>query len=197
MLSIPFQSIAQENEYKTLFGGEEDSFGGYFGLNSHYTKINGQDALLLGGEASAILNHSLSIGIKGYGMVTSNESNNFTDLGEQLYIAMGYGGLTIEPILFYNSAVHLSLPILMGAGGIAEYSKNNYHDYEHYNFDHYNSDYFFLLEPGVNVEINVLKFMRISSGVSYRITSDIDMTGLNSNDLNGFNFDLSLKFGWF
>jgi len=191
------QVSEKSNEYKTLFGGSESAFGGYFGFNSHYTKINDQDALLLGGEFTAVINHSFNIGFKGYGMVSSNKSSRVTENGEQLYLALGYGGLTLEPVLFYNSAIHVSLPVLLGAGGIAEYSKNHYYDHHYYYFEHYNSDYFFLIEPGVAAEVNLTKFMRLSTGVSYRVTSAIDIPGMINNDLNGFNFDLSLKFGWF
>lgn len=184
-------------EYQSLFGGSQKAFGGYFGLNSHYTVINDQDALLLGAELTAVINHSFNIGFQGYGLVTSNETGRTTDFGDQLYLALGYGGLKLEPVAYYNSVVHLSFPILMGAGGITEYSKNYYYGYyQPYYYEH-NYDYFFVLEPGIELEVNVLKFMRVTTGASYRLTSDINIIGMQDNNLNGFNFDLSLKFGWF
>ena len=47
--------------FATLFAQNESAFGGYFGLNSHYTQINGQDALLLGAEITAVINHGFNI----------------------------------------------------------------------------------------------------------------------------------------
>lgn len=189
---------SESEEFKTLFNDGNKGFGGYLGLNSHYTRINGQDALLIGGEINAVINHSFNIGLKGFGMVTSNRSTQLGDFGEQLYLGLGYGGLNLEPVLFYNSIVHVSFPVLIGAGGIVEYQKGDYYDHHHHNYyNNYDYDYFFVVEPGVNLELNVLKFMRVSTGVSYRATSDIKLAGLADNNLNGFNFDLSLKFGWF
>jgi hypothetical protein len=200
VLIIPFSGMSQESDdYKTLFGSGKDSFGGYLGLDFRYTKINEQDVLMIGGELNALFNHSFALGFKGFGMVSPVKSSNSSNLGEQLYFGMGYGGVNIEPILFYNSAIHLSIPILIGGGGIAEYSQNYYHYHDQIYFDDYNYeyDYFFVLEPGINLEINLLKFMRLSTGASYRITSDMELSGMNGTNLNGLNFDLSLKFGWF
>lgn len=183
-------------EIRTLFGNNQKAFGGYFGLNSHYSKINNTDALLLGAEFTAVINHSFNIGFQGYGLVTSVHSSSTNDYGDQLYLGLGYGGIKLEPILFYNSPVHISFPVLLGGGGITEYSKNYYGGYYHYH-DQYTSDWFFVAEPGINMELNIVKFMRITTGVSYRVTSAFDIVGMQENNLNGFNFDLSLKFGWF
>lgn len=184
-------------EMRTLFGNNQKAFGGYFGLNSHYSKINNTDALLVGAEFTAVINHSFNIGLQGYGLVTSIHSSSVSDYGDQMYIGLGYGGIKLEPVLFYNSPVHVSFPVLLGGGGITEYSKNYYGGYHHYHHNKYTSDWFFLVEPGVNMELNIVKFMRISTGVSYRVTSNFEFDGIEQNNLNGFNFDLSLKFGWF
>lgn len=188
---------AKNTEYRSLFGNDTKAFGGYFGLNSHYSKINDQDALLLGVELTAVINHSFNIGFQGYGLVTPVETNRNTERGDPLYLALGYGGIKMEPVAFYNSMVHMSFPVLIGAGGITEYSKNYYYGYYQPYYYEYNYDFFFVLEPGIELELNVLKFMRISTGASYRLTSDFNITGMENSNLNGFNFDLSLKFGWF
>jgi len=190
-------STNRDDQFQTLFGSSK-GFGGYFGLVSHYSEFNNQGALLLGAEISAVINHSFNIGFKGYGSVTKIKANRSSEYGQQLYIGIGYGGINLEPVVFYNSVVHLSFPILFGGGGIAEYSPYYYgHSYNHNYYYEYNYDYFFVLEPGVNLEVNLLKFMKLSTGASYRVSSAINVVGYDGSDLNGFNFDLSLKFGWF
>lgn len=196
-ISVTSTKKKADSDFQTLFKNDPKAFGGYFGINSHYTSINNTNSVLMGAELSAVINHSFNIGFQGYGLVTPVETGQFTDFGDPLYVALGYGGLKLEPVAYYNSVVHLSFPVLIGGGGITQYSKNNYYGYyqPYYYQDSY--DYFFVLEPGVAVELNVLKFMRISTGASYRVTSDFNITGMQDNNLNGFNFDLSLKFGWF
>jgi len=58
-------------------------------------------------------------------------------------------------------------------------------------------DSFFVIEPGVVLGINLLKFMRLDAGVSYRYAPGIQLPKTNSNLLNGFNTNISLKFGRF
>lgn len=184
-------------DYQSLFRSEPKAFGGYFAINSHYTEINNNPSLLIGAELTAVINHSFNIGIQGYGLVTPNETGRETEFGDPTYLALGYGGIKMEGVSFSNSVVHVTFPVLLGAGGITEYSKNYYGGYyQPYNYE-YNYDYFFVVEPGVELEVNVLKFMRLTTGASYRITSEFDIIGMQDNNLNGFNFDLSLKFGWF
>jgi len=191
-------NVNNSQQFQTLFGSGKKGFGGYLGLISHYTEFNDQGAVLFGAELSTVINHSFNIGVKGYGSITKIKSDRLSNYGEQLYIAVGYGGLNFEPVLYYNSAVHLSFPVLIGGGAITEYGPYYYnypHSYYH-DYD-YNYDYFFVFEPGISMELNLLKFMKLSTGASYRVTSTVDVPGYDSNDLNGFNFDLSLKFGWF
>jgi hypothetical protein len=199
---VPVESVTvkpkvKNSEYQSLFKNENKAFGGYFGLNSHYTKINDQDAFFMGAELTAVINHSFNIGLQGYGLVTANQTDRTTEFGDPLYLAIGYGGLLLEPVAYYGSVVHLSFPVLLGGGGIAEYSKNYYGYYAPPYYYEETYDYFFVVEPGINVELNVLKFMRISTGASYRVTSDINLIGMKDHNLNGLNFDFSLKFGWF
>ena len=57
--------------------------------------------------------------------------------------------------------------------------------------------------PGIEVELNVVKFFRLSAGLNYTHTSEIilnDLLGepiIPGNALNGFTFGLSFKFGKF
>lgn len=193
------QNINSKEDMKTLFGNGR-GFGAYLGLNSHYTTIDHQEALMLGGEVTAIFGQSFNLGVKGYGLVTpvyvADQDNNRKQL------ALGYGGLNFEPVIFSNSAIHFTFPVLVGVGGVANlepystYIDGSYEDnYEDIDYD--NSDVFLLLEPGAMVELNLLKFMRLSGGVSYRLTDGLDLGQANVNMLEGMNYDISLKFGWF
>src|SRR5690606_29907165 len=100
---------------------------------------------------------------------------------------MGYGGILIEPIIGHRSPIHVSLPFIIGAGGCG---------YEYYseltdNFDphDYNIDAqaFFVVEPGIELEINLIKLVRIGIGASYRYTSNIDLPATPKDALHGIN----------
>ncbi|MCT4643460.1 MAG: hypothetical protein N4A74_00630 [Carboxylicivirga sp.] len=194
---------------RTIFdSGKDQSHGGYGAIMVNYSQVMDRDALLVGGRGAWIINHNLGLGLGGYGLMTDPKHDNI--LNHEYSLLGGYGGLLIEPIVGAKSPVHLSFPILIGAGGVA-YTKHwqeyeNGHDYEEYE----DSDAFFVLEPGVELEFNMLKFFRLGLSVSYRYTSDIKLDYRNNlstsslsrsigekDMLHGFNYGVVLKFGKF
>ena len=212
-----------EEEMKMLFSGKEKdkkektkmANGGYGAFSIGYTQIDGKDAMLLGGRAAWVANHRFALGLMGRGFFNNFNSNRYYDpsynpnYDPDYALAGGYGGIFVEPILAWNKPVHVSFPILIGAGGVAA-TPTNWQYVDNYNNYHYSTDAYFVLEPGVDVEFNITKFFKIALGGSYRYTSDIyvEHKYLNDNDetvyvrvdkgaLRNFNVDISFKFGWF
>lgn len=202
--------VAQENqnEFKTIFkkeDGKNVSHGGYGSFSIGYTQIEGKDALQIGGRAAWILNHHFAIGVAGKSFF--NNLNKTTATGDY-YLAGGYGGIFIEPILMPSSPVHVSFPILFGVGGVSA-QRGNLWDEKYYNNNYYDTDAFLVFEPGAEIEFNVVKFFRISIGGSYRFTNGVllqykyydnnklEETVISSNALDSFNFNINFKFGWF
>jgi hypothetical protein len=198
-----------EQEFKTIFNGNKSNnkiiHGGYGGIMMNYTQIDNKDAFLAGIRGMWIVNHGIGIGIGGYGFANElkfyNDSNNSSDYS----LAGGYGGLTIEPIIAAKSPVHVSFPVLIGAGGVATIQEQ-WSPYPYYDNNYYSEDAkaFFVIEPGVELEFNMVKFFRVALGAYYRYTSDVTLqtwTGSEyksiNPDLSGFSFGLTLKFGKF
>jgi Phr family secreted Rap phosphatase inhibitor len=211
------QNAESDQQMRTIFGSPEvKSLGGYGALDLGYTTINKRDAVYFGARGAVVLNHSLALGIGGKGFITNPAYD--VNLGEDYELAGGYGGFYIEPIIKGNSPVHVSFPMLIGAGGIGylkhwgDYDYDSDSDYEYENNDE-DSYAFFVFEPGVEVEFNVVKWMRFAVVGSYRLTSDIKLNykdRLGSDDelfagtsiapkdmLRGFNVGLIMKFGKF
>ncbi|MCD4705447.1 hypothetical protein K8R66_05225, partial [bacterium] len=116
-----------------------------------------------------------------------------------------------EPIIWAKHVVHVSFPVLVGAGGVSlledKYYLNKWED--DYYYESLASQAYFVVEPGVEVEFNMVKFLRIGLGAYYRYTSDVALTYIKYDhqngdtkitkkpELSGFSFGLSLKFGKF
>jgi hypothetical protein len=97
--------------------------------------------------------------------------------------------------------VHVNFPILIGGGGLVYNTWNIWND-DHNDGDSWDGytidwDAFFVVEPGVMVELNLVKFMRLDVGVSYRYTPDLDLVNTPGSLINNFNANVSLKFGKF
>jgi hypothetical protein len=93
--------------------------------------------------------------------------------------------------------VHINFPILVGGGGLVYNTWTYHHQDYYYDGSTIDWDAFFVVEPGVMVEMNLVKFLRLDAGVSYRYTPDLDLMNTSSGLINNFNANLSLKFGKF
>lgn len=200
------QLMAQDEntnkELKTLMG-PGSSNGGYGGIDMRYGMLDGRDAVTLGARSAWVMNHSFAIGLAGYGFFTDFEREK----GNGLYhnLQGGYGGLYFEPIIAPTAAVHFTIPLFFGVGGVAyTSSEHNWNDDPWYNDNNSDQqifvddwDSFFIFKPGVEVEVNVFKFFRLSFGGYYNMTTDLEMVPVKSYALEGWEAGVSLKFGKF
>lgn len=197
-LNLFAQEDNEENkEMRTLFG-QAKSHGGYGAPFYRYGIINKQGAYINGGRGAWIINHNFALGGAG----TSFTSEVMFDHEKALNFQLngGYGGLLFEPIILYKFPLHIAIPVLVGAGGYSYTVK-----------DYYSEDYiedtkpFFVVEPGIELELNVLKFFRMNFGAYYRYTQGSRLTysngeiiyAVNTNALNDLSFGMTLKFGKF
>lgn len=195
-----------EQEMQTLFN-RQLTYGGYGAPELKLTNFNNNPGLIVGGHGGFILNHRFIIGGGGYGLVTKSKFSNDT-----LNIGTGYGGLRLEYVCCSHKLVHFSVPVLIGGGGAAVLEKNrDAGEYGEINWDvNDNDDWdewddygviessgYFVVEPGVNVELNIVKHFRIAMGSSYRYIAGTDLEYIKDADLSNFSFNLSFKFGVF
>ncbi len=193
----------QQEELRTLFGSDI-SHGGYLAASTNYSLIDGKDALAIGGRIGWIIDHKLTLGFGGYGFANDIYVENVVN-DEGYNLVGGYGGLYIEPILFPKFPVHLSFPILFGVGGIAYQTEKGYwiedkdDGYDDYEYEYYteDSDAFLIIEPGVEVEMNVVKNLRIALSATYRYAYDVNLINTDSDILNGLTYGVTFKIGKF
>lgn len=206
VLAISY-SYAQDdynnNEIQTIFSNRGNN-GGFGAMSLGYSEIDGSDAFVGGIRGGFIFDHKLAIGLGGYGFVNNLDNKTYHGWNEDLYLAGGYGGIFIEPIVGGTKPVHVSFPILLGIGGVSlgEDSWDNW-DWEDDYYDRtYDSDVIFVFQPGIELEFNVARFFRMAASVSYRFTSDVELEYTNAQTidkdaLRGLNYAMVFKFGKF
>jgi len=198
------EKTGSDKEMNTLFSkGEKINVGWFVGIDPGYTQFDKKDVWLAGMSAGVILNHNFTIGLTGRAWMKCNQLyyNNVSDT-TGAYLEGGYGGLLVEYTLFPKSLVHVTFPVMIGAGGATYttkeilYQDSNGHEWN----DHYrtlDSQAFFVVEPGVRAELNVLKFMRLNAGVSYRYAPNFTLMNTSKDLINNFTGTIGLKFGKF
>jgi hypothetical protein len=192
------QEEVRQDDIKTLFHkGRGGSIGGYGELSILYTQIDNRDAFVFGARAGVLMGHMMTIGICGSGFF--NDPQYYSGITEKISIAGGYGGLFFEPILLPRFPVHVAIPVTIGVGGVAFARMYNYDEYDDYYPEE--SDAYFVIEPGIEVELNITKFFRFSIGGYYRYTTDVDMMigtqSVPKDILQGFSGGVNFKFGKF
>ncbi len=185
-----------DREMRTLFG-KNRSNGGYGAFWMGYSNLDDKHALQFGGRGSWVIQHSFAIGLGGTGFM--NEYHYDIVLDKDVFLTGGYAGLYLEPILFGKSPVHLSFPVLLGAGGVSFVTHNDV-DWDSNFVEDY--DAFLIIEPGVDIELNLTRFMRVGFGATYRIPTAFDIGqspigNIDAGSLRGLTYNVTFKFGSF
>ena len=191
-----------KQEQETLFGGKDIHHGYYLSAEVKGTQIYKNLGLCIGGRGGWVINRTFSIGLAGYGMVSTHTIDGyktFYGTDTSLYLRMGYGGLFLNYIHESSKLIHLNVNALIGAGGAAYtdkwgYSHNNGNNHSSRSWE---SSAFFVFEPGIGIEMNMLPFFRIELGASYRLVSSTDLTRTTNSDLSVSRATLHLNSGHF
>ena len=164
-------------ERDSLISGKQYSHGGFGGITSKTTELNGTTENMVGIKGAWLLNHNVYVGLAGYG--TNGEIEN-TDR------QMGYGGVIAGYIFNPSKFVHYNVEMLLGAGGL-DNEKNRADD----------PDAFSVIEPAANVSFAITPYADLSIGVSYRLVQETNQANLSDSDLSGWSMNTSLVFGRF
>lgn len=193
------ESMEQDDEITTIFSRNKSN-GGYGALSFAWTEIEQKSAFLIGARGSWVIDHSFAIGLGGCGFINNLDHHDWMDNAWNNSfdnsLAGGYGGIYLEPIIGPRLPVHLSFPILIGAGGIARVANEDYWN-NRWMYDNNHEDAFFIVEPAIELEFNMTRFMRMAGTLSYRFTSDIRMENTDPELLRGLSAGLIFKFGKF
>lgn len=200
-LSLTVVAFGQRSdEMETVFKNDR-SVGVFVGFGAKLTELQGQPAMLNGGEVNLVIGRALNLGVVGYGLSSSVFSRDVVEPGDSYHFSMGYGGLNIEPVFYSKKMIHFTVPIIVGAGGVTQseskYLSLEYGDEPVFVEDPYRSDAFLILEPGLNAEVNLFRFMRLTAGASYRLISDVQIPGVSQKKTEGLSAHVGLRFGWF
>ncbi|MBS1914033.1 MAG: hypothetical protein JST22_18745 [Bacteroidetes bacterium] len=188
MLVLP--ATAQE----TLIKGDVD-FGGYGAPIVQFTSINKQFGVLVGGGGGLIIDHTIVLGAAGYGL-----ANNVTEASAPVshpYLNVEYGGAYFRYIHRSNDLLHFTGGVLVGGGRVGYRTDLANTAVEQSGSRDSLNDAFFVLEPDIQMEINVTNCFRLGIGAGYRCISGIELQGISNGDIGGPNARLMLEFGSF
>ena len=198
-------SIANgQDEMKTLFKkGENGSVTGYGAISNKFTHVGSSYANMVEIYGGVFINKKFMIGFSGAG--TTNyipvPLEYSMDPLRRMSYQYGQAGLITEYIMGSNKTFHLVFSLFAGSGFTMQYDRPEWdqsmNDYENYDYYGGNEDFFFVAEPGMQLEINVFKWMRFSPGISYRAAFGSSAVGLTDTAISKMSYNATFKFGKF
>jgi hypothetical protein len=194
LLLISLNTTAQNTEKaKTLFGNGMPQLGYFISPSVQAGKIAGFTAVVPGVGIGVVLNKRVYLGAVYKFIVNENTPTGESD--NTLYLDQRWYGAKCEYSLNPLKAVHLNFPLEVGAGHMEMDKKDAYGDNGFSLSD--NNASFAYVEPGVALEMNLHKFVKLNFSASYRFVSDVTFRSLKAKDLTGPICGVSLKIGLF
>ncbi len=223
ILSLSFMASNAQDEMKYLFSGAENntSVSGFAAVFNEFSSFDKEFAFSMGGGAALLINQKIFIG--GYGMgLTTRHLNDFSWFDSKLernldyydlYTRFGHGGFWLGYIFKPQKAIHFGANVKLGWGSVSITDKK--YPGTDYKWENYNIDNVFVITPQLDMNLNLLKWMRLNVGVGYRFVTGLNETYAylpeggsapediiqkeyyDKNALNSITGNITLAFGWF
>jgi hypothetical protein len=168
----------------------------YGQLKNNFTDFGGLSGMIL-------FNKSFGI---GFSMYKSLDRGYAPSGVSPLVLHASYAGLKFEYTLNPDNAIHISFPLTIG-GGNASLDSASYvsripvRDSVGRRLPTLKprvpQNNFFLIQPGVQLEANLFKAVKLYAGVNYRFVLADKLTTLPMNTMQGFSADIGVKIGLF
>jgi hypothetical protein len=213
--SLNSKNATDKTQY--LFSAKKlklNTIGLYFAPEGGIGSLNNSSAPVAGGSFMLLLNKKIAIGVGGFG--TGLQGSKAKPLN------LEYGGLKLEYTPKPNGKVHVTFPLIIG-GGMARndtnrnyYGSNNYTGNKGFNRKNgnnrgggdrgFNGSEFVIIQPGINLEANLIRYIKIFGGVNYRFASKITNSRIGvattsdtitAKQVSGITATIGLKFGLF
>ncbi len=189
------------------------SFGLYVSPEFQYGQLKNAFTPFAGSSVMLLFNQKFAIG------ATYQETTNrtFSPTGvSPLLLKAGYGGVKMEFITAPSKAVHVTFPLVIGMGQMqvdsATYTvkdpkegRGDFGDFggKNQGENGFGGNTYLVLQPGIHLEANLIRNIKIYAGASYRYAVDVDGTAntakipLAASVLNGASINVGAKIGFF
>lgn len=165
--------------------GDYSSSPGYWEFGIRNSVIHNNPGIMIGGSSGHYINDSFAFGTEGYILFSQIQAPApYTNKNIQFF----YAGLTGEYTII-KPAKFMSISGLVSAGlGYVKY-------FSFLDGDFTGKDGMCLVvEPGVNVMMNITDKCQAGVGVSYRLTSGITAPGLTDDDFKSISVNINFRF---
>lgn len=163
--------------------GRTREFGGYASVAFRYTRLGGEDALLVSPELALLLNRRVTLGFTGGGGASGPKD----ELGTRMML--GYLGVVFRYQFLFDGPFSFSAGAVAGAGAVEVQSEHEASE------DTPSDDSLFLFEPQLEGHVSVSRFLRFGVDAGYRIVAAVERYPVT--DVRGATAGFHVQLGWF
>lgn len=161
--------------------------GGMTSVNWGAGSFAGETRYMEGWQSQWVINHSFGIGLYNYSLGDFDKLR-LTRNGGTYDVTYETFGLDFECFKEYESVVHPIMGLSLGGGFVKSVQQDGLDD---------EVEGFYMAAPRVGVEVNVVKWMRITGTASYRFGMGLDSRLYDNSDISGYSLMFGVKFGSF
>ncbi|SEV90090.1 hypothetical protein SAMN05428988_0278 [Chitinophaga sp. YR573] len=191
---------ARAQHAQTLFsnnGLHKTRIAAYGVPAAKFTSIDGKFGVLTGGYGGVLLNGKWMLGAGAYSLVNNIALPGVNANGTTDYLNLWYTGAVVEYIHNSDKLIHWTAGTLIGGGGVSRRDKHRFDDDGDHNSYNYDRSGLFVAEPFANLEINIIKNLRLDIGASYRLVKGTSTTAITDSKLSNPSVHVGLKAGIF
>jgi len=192
--------VAQDTMRTLIRSAQIHSIGLYLAPEFQYGQSNGEFTPYAGGSFMLLFNKRLAIGVTAQ----HNVRETFSPKGvSPLVLRSAFGGVKLEYTSRPDAALHFSFPLVIGMGEACADSLWHHRGNMHGIFDDRpvrtgRDGSYLVIQPGVQLEANLIRYIKLFAGANYRITSSVGHAStLPSDALQGFSLSAGMKIGFF
>jgi hypothetical protein len=201
---LSFTVSAQDTIHTLLKLTKPHSYGIYVAPEVQYGQVKNAFTSFGGGSVMLMINNRFAFGVTAQQSLTNTFSpKSLSPLFVQAQLMGGKIEYTPNP----TAAVHVTFPLMLGVGEVQADSigeKNIFgfmenHGRENGFSKNRNGNGYAVIQPGINIEANLLSFMKVFVGANYRfsILTDNNSALLTANTLQGVSISAGAKMGLF
>lgn len=206
VLLLLTNSLVAQEEPKTILGSSKHTTSTFYwgpSLKWHFynNRMTQAASPLLGGQLGVIINRKVIIGVGGWGKIARtsftghyigrDDGQVIDNPHQRMAVGYGYGGLVLGMQFASNKSMHVTFTSLFGLGSSNEYIIEDDGDHG----TTFNSPGFGIVEPTVNLELNLTRNLRLEIGAGYRWIGANRFEQLRSSELSGLTLNTALKIG--
>lgn len=186
-------SFAKDRQPQTLISGKS-TFGFFGNWNYGVTDIHGDAAYITSRRLALAINidrmNTLNVGIGSYKVQSNIDLVSWSQPTiPEPKLLVEYSGFELEYLYQPNDLVHFGAMVLIGSGD-ARYENRNIPIQT-------TKDAFFVVKPGLTLNLNITRWLKMTTAAHYRFVQNVNLEGTSDADLSGFHASLGFRVGIF